>query len=168
MDRRDEVTDEVTAAVSCVPGRPRSVEPRSDDGITLIEIVITISLLGLVVLGLLASIQTSIIASSTAYDGSQIETVLLNAADRVSRAPQLCDYEDYADAAALAEGWSVSTVSVQTEKLIANTGNPASDWGTQPCPADVGAFDVQRVLVTATTPDGGITRRMTVVKSSVD
>ena len=140
---------------------------RSDDrGSTLIEVVIAILLTGLVVVGLMAGIRTSVTASSIAYEGAQLETVLINAADRVSRAPQLCEYEDYVDAAALAQGWPVSTLSVSAELLIANTG-ASSDWAAQACPDDVQPFDVQRMTITATTPDGELTRTMTVVKSNV-
>lgn len=145
----------------------RAARPPQDAGVTLIEIVIAIVLLGTVVVGLLAAVGTSIRSSSTAYDGAEIETVLLNAADRVARAPQLCEYEAYADAAALSQEWSTSRISASVQLLVADTGNPSSDWGPQPCPADVGPFDVQRIVVTATT-SGGITRSMTVVKSSVD
>jgi hypothetical protein len=80
----------------------------------------------------------------------------------------LCDYENYADAAADAAGWPRANISASVELLNSNTGNPGSDWVPQPCPADVKAFDVQKILISATTPDGGITRTITVVKSSVD
>lgn len=138
-----------------------------DDGLTLVEVVISLALMGIVVTGTLAAVGTSVRTSADAFDGAEIETVLLNASDRIARAPQLCDYEVYGDAAALSQGLDVSAVSSTVERLVANTGNPASDWGPQPCPADVGPFDVQRIVITATTP-GGITRSMTVVKSSVD
>ena len=142
--------------------------PVGDRGSTLIELVLAIVLTGLVVVGLLAGIRTSVTASSVAYEGAQLETVLINAADRVARAPQLCDYEDYVDAAALAQGWSVGAINSATELLVSNTGSPSADWGPQTCPDDIQPFDVQRVTVTATTPDGKITRTMTVVKSDVN
>jgi len=53
------------------------------------------------------------------------------------------------------------------ETLVSNTGNPAADWGAQICPADVKPFDVQRLVITATTPDGNISRTTTVVKSAL-
>lgn len=139
-----------------------------DRGVSIIEIVITISLLGLVVAGLLTAVRTTVTASSVAYEGGDAETLLLNAADRVNRAPQLCEYEEYVDAAALAQDWSTSTISSRVELLVDNTGNPAADWITQPCPADVGPFDVQRVVITVTTPENQIIRTLTAVKSSVD
>ncbi len=140
---------------------------RADAGTTLVEIMISIVLMGILIAGIMAGVQTSIRASSNAYNGAQLETVLINASDRVTRAPQLCDYEVYVDAAALAEGWPDSSVSVTVEKLVANTGAP-SDWAAQTCPADIRPFDVQRLVITATDPSGRITRTLTVVKSDVN
>jgi hypothetical protein len=132
----------------------------------LIEMILAVMLTGMVVLGLLAGIRASTKASSIAYEGGQLETVLINAADRVQRAPQRCEYEAYVDAAALAQGWDVGMISVSTEQLVANTGS-TSDWAPQACPDDVQPFDVQRLTITATTPNEKISRTMTVVKSDV-
>ncbi len=137
-----------------------------DEGITLIEIVITMALMGIVVSAVLAAVQMSIRSSSIAFKASEVETVLLNAGDRVARAPQLCNYEAYVDAAALAEGWSTDSVSVVVERLVANTGDP-SDWVPETCPADVAPYDVQRLTISATDPTGQLTRVRTVVKSDV-
>lgn len=139
---------------------------RRDHGATLTEIMVSIALIGVLVAALLGAVQASIRSSSVAFAGAEVETVLLNASDRISRAPQLCDYEAYVDAAALAEGWDISTTSVTVELLVANTGSP-SDWQPQACPADVSPFDVQRLTITATNPGGGTTRTLTVVKSDV-
>ncbi len=151
-------------------GRTSSEQPenRNDRGSTLVEILISIALIGLVVIAYLSAGHASISATSTVFDAAQVETVLLNAADRVARAPQRCDYEDYVDAAALAEGWSTDGISVSVELLTSNSGVPAADWAPQTCPADVQAFDVQRLTITATDPDGKITRQITVVKSNVE
>jgi type II secretory pathway pseudopilin PulG len=152
-------------------GQPEPVDQRvrreHDWGSTLVELLISIVLIGMVVVSVLAAAFTSISASSTVFEAAQVETVLLNAGDRVARAPQLCDYEDYVDAAALAEGWPLSSTSVVVESLVANTGNP-SDWTPQSCPDDVRPFDVQRLTITASTPSGEITRTLTVVKSNVE
>lgn len=144
-----------------------SLPVHRDRGASLTEVMVSIVLIGVLVTALLGAVQVSIRSSSVAFDGAEVETVLLNASDRVSRAPQLCDYEAYVDAAALAEGWDVSTTSVTVEHLVANTGSP-SDWQPQTCPADVSPFDVQRLTISASNPDGGITRTLTVVKSDVN
>lgn len=144
------------------------IPPVRDRGVTLIEILVTIVLTGTIVIAIMAAIRTSIVASSTVYEAAELETVLLNATDRVDRAPQLCNYEQYVDAAALAAGWTANETTVTVEHLVSNTGNPATDWAPQPCPDDVQPFDVQRLVVTASTPDGSITRKITMVKSDVD
>lgn len=140
---------------------------RRDEGATLVEIVISVLLLGIVVAAGLNAVQTSIRSSSLAFTVGNVETVLLNASDRIARAPQLCDYENYVDAAALAEGWDSDATTVTVERLVTNTG-AASDWAPQTCPADVGPFDVQRLTITATDPRGEVTRTRTVVKSDVN
>ena len=137
---------------------------RGDAGSTLVEIVISVVVLGVLIGALLAAVQTSVRSSSIARTGAQVETVLLNASDRVERAPQRCEYEQYVDAAALAQGWDASRTSVTVERLVANTGG-AGDWAAQTCPDDLDPFEVQRLRITATDPTGTVTRRLTVVKS---
>lgn len=161
----------MTTTADLPPDERASTRPRdrnADLGVTLIEMVVTIALLSLVVVGILGAVRTSISSSSSAYDAAELETVLINAADRIDRATQRCEYEDYVDAAALANGWPVASISASVELLVANTGNPSTDWAPQTCPADVRPFDVQRVVVTASTPDGNNTRTMIVVKSDVE
>lgn len=155
---------------------PRHAPPRGqayadtgssrDGGYTFVEILVTVVLMGTVVLAILAAVLTSVIASRTVYDSAQLSTVLLNAVDRVSRAPQLCDYRPYVEAAALSQGWPPGSVTSQTDRLLRNDG-AEDDWGDG-CAGDVAAFNVVRVTITAATPDGGLQRRVTVVKSSVD
>jgi type II secretory pathway pseudopilin PulG len=142
----------------------------ADDGSTLVEIVVSIALIGSVVLALLAAVFASVAASSTVYEAAQVETVLLNAADLIERAPQRCEYEAYANGAADAAGWpSVANAITSTvERLVGNSGNESIDWEAQPCGVDVAAFDVQRITITATEPSGRVTRSLTVVKSDVN
>ncbi len=154
----------VAAVVEGGAVRDRS---RRDRGVTLIEIMISVALLSIVVASVLSAVQMSIRSSSIAFKGAVTETVLLNASDRIARAPQLCNYEQYVDAAALAEGWGADSTSVTVELLTANTG-AATDWVAQVCPADVGPFDVQRLSISATDPTGEVTRKRTVVKSDVN
>ena len=148
---------------------PRS-QRRSDAGVTLVEIMLSIVLMGVLMAALLAAVQVSIRSSSTAYTGAQVETVLINASDRVARAPQRCDYEEYVDAAALAEGWDVSTTTVAVEELVVGMGATPATWQllAKSCNKDFNAFDVQRLTITATDPSGRLTRTLTVVKSDVN
>jgi type II secretory pathway pseudopilin PulG len=147
--------------------RDTSPMRRRDHGSTLIEIMISITLMGIVVAAVLSAVQVSIRSSSIAFTGAEVETVLLNAGDRINRAPQRCQYEQYVDAAAAAQEWGPETTTVVVEILVANTG-AASDWQPQLCDTSVGPFDVQRLTISATDPGGRITRTLTVVKSDVN
>ena len=145
----------------------REATRNTDLGATLVEVMISIALIGLLMGAVVTAVQVSIRSSSTAYVSSNVETVLLNASDRISRAPQVCDYEPYVDAAASSNGWAPSSIDVTVELLVANTGD-ASDWEPQTCPADVQPFDVQRLTISVTDPTGRITRTLMVVKSDVN
>jgi Tfp pilus assembly protein PilE len=148
--------------------------PRRDRGNTLIEIIITISLMGIVVGVMLSAVATSITASSTSLSSSQIETALVNAADRVNRAPKRCDYTIYAQAAAQTQGWPASSVTVTHQYYIPGaTAQSTGTWAvgdplTPGCPGPtVPDLLVQRVTVNLTTPDGRVRRSIQVVKSDV-
>jgi len=145
-------------------GQHPEAAQRTDRGSTLVEILISMVLIGTVVVSMMAALRSSVQASGLVFEAAKVETILLNAGDRVARAPQLCEYEQYVDAAALAEGWPLDATSVVVDRLDVATGT----WSTQNCPDDVGPFDVQRMTITASDPDGKITRTLTVVKSNVD
>ena len=132
---------------------------------TLVEILIAIIVSGTLVAAVVSATFTIISISGRSFTAAEVETVLINASDRINRAPQLCDYEAYVDAAAIAEEWDPELITVTVERLVENTG-AATDWEAQPCPADVSAFDVQRLTITLTDPGGRVTRDLTVVKSS--
>jgi Tfp pilus assembly protein PilV len=138
-----------------------------DAGTTLVETLIAVTIMGMVVVALLAAVQMSIRSSALAFKASEVETVLLNASDRVTRAPQMCGYRVYVEAAALSEDWPASSVSVDVERLVGETGTEA-DWRPEGCSSALEAFDVQRLTITATDPTGEITRTRVVVKSDVE
>ncbi|MFK8023881.1 MAG: hypothetical protein AB8G26_07945 [Ilumatobacter sp.] len=142
--------------------------PRDDAGTSLVEILVALVIAGTVIAALLAAVQTSIRSSAITFKASEVETVLFNASDRVARAPQRCEYDQYVQAAALAAGWPADSITVEVERLTASDDDPDTDWSAQVCPADVAAFDVQRLVITATDPTGEITRTRTVVKSDVE
>lgn len=146
----------------------------SDDGFSLIEVVIVVMLMGLVITSVLSAVITSIATSSVTRLGARVETVIVNAADRVNRAPKSCDYAPYAQAAAQTEGWATSTTAVTQEYLVPGAApTAAGTWqsgtGTTPaCPAGALAdLLVQRVSITVTSPNGRVSRFIQVVKSDV-
>ena len=152
----------------------RTTAARNDRGFTLIEIVITVVLLGTVVVAIMSAIVTAIGASSTARSAARVETAIVNAADRINRAPKKCDYSIYAKAAVQIEGWDPSRASVTQEYFVPGaTAADAGTWATGSpsfpgCSADEPTdLLVQRVTIRITSPDGKVTRAIEVVKSDV-
>jgi len=159
IKRRGEETDPVDGA--------------RDHGFSLVEIVITIVLMGTVLIAIMNASITGIKASSASTDLAQIETVLQNAADRVNRAPLKCDYGMYVQAAAQAAHWSPTqaTATYRWFQPGADATAPGS-WKTAPdgfgCSTPgVAGKDVQLVTITIVSPNGRVTRSMQVVKSNV-
>lgn len=158
----------------------------SDAGYTLVEVVITITLLSIVVVGVLAGVQGSIRASVVARQNAQIQTVLLNAADRVNRAPKGCGhmadgayvshYRPYVMAAVWLQ-WPEydGEVTVRERYYVPPAALPddpnlgvSGTWTDGACSQDVPqALEVQLVTITITAPVGGATRTIEVVKSDV-
>jgi prepilin-type N-terminal cleavage/methylation domain-containing protein len=150
---------------------PQTRHPvRRDGGVTLIEILITIVLLGLVVVGILTATRTLVLASRTADEVAQVQTALLTAAERIDRAPReqyLCVFDDPIRAAAQLElGVTEDVVdnywSVQYEHL------GPSGWTSGACPATgYQQHLVQRITITMTIPDSSVSRSLVVVKADV-
>lgn len=157
-----------------------------DAGVTFVEILIAIVLMGTVVIGILAAVRATVIASSKSREAAQIETAVVNAADRINRAPVSCDYTIHASKAVEAQGWADASVTVSHEYY--HPGAPGADGdgfvdgpsGVNPgCPpgsATVPQFVdatrpslqfVQRVTIRITSPSGNINRQIQVVKSDV-
>ncbi len=154
-----------------LPGRSTRRKRRGNDGgFSLTEIVMTISVLSIVVVPTLTSVISAIRAGSLNDDLASVHTVLLNAADRVNRAPKSCDYTLYAQAAAQTQGWDASTATVVQQHFVPGA-NPTvqGTWaplacasGTTPPP-----LAVQLVTITISSPDGAVHKTMQVVKSDV-
>lgn len=147
---------------------------RRDGGFTLVEVLITIALMATVVVAVLAAVQTNIVASSTSRAAARAESVIVNVADRINRAPKVCDYRIYAEAAVMTEGWDPSTVSIEQWHYAYSgyhEGSIAqSDWKSGACAVGLTAAPellVQKVSITVTTPDGKVTRKIELVKSDV-
>lgn len=148
--------------------RPRHVTQR-DGGYSLIEIVIAITLMALLVVPILAAVQMSISSSSRGRSAAQVETAIVNAADRVNRAGVSCDYLEYVQAAVRSQGWDGDRATVVQEHYVRPTAlDGAGSWAAGACelttPTD---FLVQRVTITIASPDNSVSRSIQVVKSDV-
>lgn len=146
---------------------PRSRRRGRDEGFSFVEVVITVVLVGVVVLPILSAVRASVQAASVSRTAAEVETVLINAADRVNRADRTkfkCDLSSPAQQAAIVQGgdWSASNISLAYQH-----------WdGTQfvvgACPTDGYRNGlVQLIDITVTDPDGYISRTLEVVKSDI-
>jgi len=156
----------------------RCDRPR-DRGMTFIETVIAIVLMGTIVVAILASVQAGIRASSTSRDLAQIQTVLLNAADRVNRAPKGCgdsyyrqfvmpavhlQWPDYTGEVTVTEGHFVPPPALPNAYTLQDPGT----WADAGCSLnDPQPLEVQLVTISITTPDRSTSRTIEVVKSDV-
>lgn len=165
-----------------VTSRPGRLS-RRDSGYTLIEVIITIALMGTVVVAVLSSVQVGITSSVKGRQLAQTQTVMLNIADHINRVGKSCDDADYRAAVtkAIAIHWPEynGVVDVVVQHYVPAAGPPqvtedgtvltlqnAGTWDTGPCRDGVlRANEAQLVTVTLIHPDGGFTRKIEVVKS---
>ncbi len=153
-------------------GTPRRrSQQRRDGGFTYVEVVITIVLMGIVVLPILAAVRSSVRAASVSRAAAEVETVLVNAADRVTRADRdssptfQCDLSGPARKAAIVHGWDAATITVEHEHWdeLANGGSGGFVPGA--CPG--GTFEnglVQLVRIRVESPVEDVARELEVVK----
>lgn len=144
-----------------------------DRGFSVTEIVIAIVLMGTVIASLMTAVSTGVRASSTSRSAARVETAIVNAADRVNRAPKKCDYTIYAQMAVLAEEWPMENAVVTHEYYIPGANSTVEGtWAAGPpsapaCPTIATDLLVQRVTITIKSPDGRTSRTIQVVKSDV-
>src|SRR6478735_9262636 len=75
--------------------RARRRETGHDDGFSFIETVVTVVLLAIVIVPVLSAVLASVKVSTVSRSAAQAETAMINAADRINRAPLSCDYTMY-------------------------------------------------------------------------
>lgn len=156
-------------------GRPGHGEPRDrrarDTGFSMVELIMTITLLSVAVIPLMDATLMSVRASSISREAAEVETVLANAADRVNRAPTSCDYRIFAEAAALSKGWPADRATLSYQYYVPGPSALAADAGTWvdgACPGTARTPRlIQLVTISITSPSGEVTRTVKVVKSDV-
>ena len=141
-----------------------------DRGFSMIEVVVTITLMSVVLIPIMSAVAMSIKSSSQGRSAAQVETALVNAADRVNRAKQDCEYKGVVNGAMTLQGWTPDQVSLS----YAYYDPPASPdltgaWveGAACKPGTPLLDQVQRVTISVSSPDGAIHREIEVVKSRV-
>lgn len=152
----------------------RQAQPGPDRGVTFIEIVVTITLMGTLVLGLLAAAQASVRASRVSREASKVESALLTAAERIERASRddatyQCpgvDLSGPVEAAAQLKLGVTSTEAPTYAKIVRYEHLFEGGWvdGACPSPTESQQNLVQRITISMTSPDSGLTRSMEVLK----
>ena len=141
-----------------------------DDGFSIVEVIMTIVLMGIVLLPLMDAAIAAVKSSSSARRVAELQTVLLNAADRVNRAPVKCTgYLIYVEAAAQTKGWPPEQATATYEWYQPGaTAAIAGTWQPGACNGPTPTLNlVQRVTITITSPEADVSRTMQVVKSDV-
>ncbi len=141
-----------------------------DRGITLVEVLITVAVMGVVLVPVMYALMSSIKASAMSMESAEVQTVLQNAADRVNRAPRGVCYQPYVEAAAVSEWGSAAagTVTVQEHRYVPDVDDGVVEWVPATCssPEPV-AGTVQSVLITVTSPYMNVSRSVEVIKSDL-
>ncbi len=142
---------------------------RADAGFSLTEVIVAVLLMSIAVVPIMLAAGVSVRSSTQSRSLARVETVLANAADRVNRAPEGCDYDIYVQAAALAEGWDVSAVTASYRYYThAASATQAGTWTAGACPGGVRPDGlVQMVTISVQSPIGNSLRTIQVVKSDV-
>jgi prepilin-type N-terminal cleavage/methylation domain-containing protein len=118
---------------------------RRDHGFSVIEVVVSVLIMGIIAVPLLDSLWGAVRASSSANETAMVQTALQDAADRVNRAPLSCSYASYVPGA---------------NPTVAGTWSAGACAGAQPDPGTL-----QMVVVTVRSPRLGVTRSVEVFKS---
>ncbi len=146
--------------------------PGRDAGFSLVEMVVTVTIMALAMIPILIAAMSLIRSSSYSRNATKVETVLANAADKLNRTGESCTVKNYRDAveAALAvPHWDTSLVTTQFSYFVAGpTVSDAGTWAEGLCPPNALAKDVvQMVKISLSSPDGKVHRSMQVVKSKI-
>lgn len=148
--------------------------PRRDSGSTFVEVVVAVALMTLVIIPIMGAVQSAVRSSSVSREAAEMETLIVNVADRINRAPVICDsldpYRQYAAAAIRTNGWDPDASGLLGVPNYWHYDPGAGDWRPGATFADgegVGVRCVQKVQITIRSPKHGIRRTVEVVKSDV-
>ena len=161
-----------------------NADPARDDGFSLIETIVAVSLMGVAAVAILGGLWTAVRVSSVGNDKAKAEAVLSSAADRLTGWAYLpCPEEDVSggylpvvQAAPATVDWPGSVVTILDIQYWAPTGDSSGSWsnenglGGSDCNPAVGLTNsrtLQKVTLRVTSPDGRTVRQLEVVKNDV-
>ncbi len=150
----------------------------SEAGETLIEVVIATALMGLVVVGVIGGLATTVIGARVHREQADANTVLVSAMERVkssvfdfsnvdctkTASVRQANYEATARGVSMPSGWPASSLavsSIQFESAPLVAGVPNAGFTTTTC---VTGLPRQLVTLKLTTPDGTVVPSLSFVK----
>ncbi|MEX1106256.1 MAG: type II secretion system protein [Ilumatobacteraceae bacterium] len=149
------------------PTRRSRHDPTADTGFSYVEMIVAVTILGIIMVPLFGAFTSIIASGSRAQANAELDLAMQSAADRVNRADLSCDYSSYAEAAAVTAGWLPSAASVTHLRYSPGSGGTV-EWVAGACPiSGLNTTLVQLVQVTLTDPRSGVARMIQVVKSDV-
>ena len=160
-------------SISTSPQRSRSSEcerVETDEGYTLIELLIAIILMGTVVLSIMGGMWAVVRASRQSDERAKVQAVLGSAADRVSvMIHNNCPEEDgvyelFASKAAASVGWHESAVRIVDYKYW-----DGATW-VDDCNLTAGLTvkrTLQKLTIEATAPGTGFSSQLVIIKSDI-
>lgn len=171
--RKTSVQDHPPPLASSVP---------RDEGFTLVEILVTIILMGTAVVAILVSLQTTIRATTVDRDHAIAFSWLQAASDDIYRAPRTScvsgqaavrdAYRAVAESTDVPPAWDGTNATItvtEVEFLGRNSVDAVFEWDGAFCFEGAGYEEsplyTQRVTIQATSPDGELVKTMQMVKS---
>lgn len=150
------------------------VQRTSDRGFSLVEVTVAVVLMALVIVPILMATTTLIRASATAGSSAEMERVVADVADRVTRADVGCDYSSAVRAAVVSRGWPETAARATYQYYVAGAdATVQGSWtasGTTPeaaCPGGVRTARLIQLVTITVTDDNGSSQSIQVVKSDV-
>lgn len=159
-------------------GSDRAAPRSADRGVTFVELLVAIVLLGTAVVGTLTALRATVIGTGIDRNHANAYAWLQSAADSIALAPYLscstysntqilATYDGSAQGALRPVGWetgSGATVHVTSVAYLSRSGT-SETWGSTCAAADAeSALSSQLVIVEVASPDGDFTASLEVIK----
>jgi hypothetical protein len=153
---------------------------RSEAGETLIEVMLSSALMGLVAVGIIGGLATTVLGAHVHREQADANTVLVSTMERIkssdfdfsnvdcTQTPSVrqANYEATARGVSMPSGWPASSLAVsgiQFENVVLVAGVPNVSFATT-C---VTGLRRQLVSLTLTTPDGRVGPSLSFIKGDV-
>lgn len=167
---------------------PTAPAAQRDAGFTLVEVLISIVLMGTVIAAIVGGLLTLIRATETSQEQAEVEAVLIGAADNVSAAewtPCPLGYQQAVTNAMDNVGWTEGSATIilveywdrfdgpslangdWTEEIPAPDLEPGRDGCQLSTARSLPPTTLQKMTIRVTSPSGNISRQIEVVKSII-